>query len=272
MRYILKILLLSSTVFFAQPLLSNETIQTFDPYDGSGMEDKISDESRIFPPTRHIDITSGLIYTSRSGFEDKEMNESSYYSYISLAYKFTERISAGITVPYMFVRFEDHYRVVYENGPADIQTYASYNLPRSLPLFCTTTFTVQWPTGNYDRYLGTGEFSFGFSLGIYKYFSIVYAGINGSYFINNNPPDVDIPDTKMVGFTAGMNFNNNLSSDLTFDLYNTSLINRKEVIARQIKGSLVYSWNDLFSTSLTFTYEFYPTTAYIPGFALSFNF
>ena len=272
LKCIKKVYITLVMIIITLPAFSQEIHRTFDPYEDSGAGDKITNESLIFPTMKRVEISSGMIYTKRTGFEDKEMNESNYYSYLSLSYRFTESLAAGLSVPYIFVRFEDSYEISYNNGIGDIQSFISYSLPRSLPVFCSAAFTLQLPTGNYDKYLGVGEFSFGFSLNVYKYFSLFYVGASGSYFINNDPPGVDLPDTKMIGVTGGMNFSNNISLGLTFDLYNTTLISRKEVIARQVKASFGYTWHETVSANLTFTYEFYPTTAYIPGIALSYCF
>jgi len=233
LRYLMLIIIFLGVIAAAGKLYALESGSTFDPYDDLLPEGTTASESDYYG-NKKLSISTGLIHTSRSNFEDKEMKESNYYTYLSAAYAFSDFLYAGFSVPYLFVRYEDYYEIIYENGIADVQSFARFSLPEFSTVVSSITATVQWPTGTYERFLGTGEFSFGVTAAAHMFFGPVYAGLTGSYFYTMDPPEVDLPDTKTAGLCAGFIVNEWLAIEAGAEIYNTELITREQVYARQL--------------------------------------
>lgn len=120
----------------------------------------------------------------------------------------TDRFQAGVSVPYVYRRFEDRADGIDEtdSGISDGRLYAKYRVvaeTRFVPAVAVDGF-LKLPTGDEDEGLGNGETDVTVGLPVSKRFCAVSVHVNPEYtFTGGDTSDIGPPADNRVNLNAG---------------------------------------------------------------------
>lgn len=257
---------------FASDRAGADTYSTFDPFDVEEPSVILTELDAIRGSISRSTAFAGFSYTDRDDFIDDTASEETFLYYVGYQVRIVESLAVGVSVPYEDLEFKDDSGTYTEEGFSDIITYLAYTVPPVLKVDPSITAFVYWPSGDYEKGLGTGEFSYGASLDLTRAFGKFSAGLHGSYTFVEDPKGASLDDTALYGADVTYALNNKLAAQLSFEAFETELLNREEADAIQVGGKLFYFPTPELGVTIGYTQETEPTTAIIPNAAVYYHF
>ncbi|MDJ0765766.1 MAG: hypothetical protein QNJ97_22470 [Myxococcota bacterium] len=269
-------------------LETGQPLTTFDPY-GDGQVEVVQETAAVDDLVPMWTLVAGYTFTHRkdliavnpeNGSEYVIRNgiEQQHLWRFGVDFRPLSLLFVGASLPVMRSSFERYSTVLFEaTGLGDVATYVGTELPW-FPL--TLTAMLMWPTGDFEKGMGTGEFSGGLLADLRWQLGIVDTKLSGFYFLVKDPkprddPEVSVqklPNTYGASISAGIQVLPWLRTRVGFDWSYSTLITGHSV--HVFKPSVWITWRLISRLHAVTGYgiEVSPTQAHIPSIALISSF
>jgi hypothetical protein len=234
-------------------------LTTFDPYGGSDAP-AVSEKKAFRDLQPFLFLSSSYTFTYRTGFKGTGAHEENHAWNFGLTYSLRSFLFVGVSAPVLHVQFivpkeDSKYSSFEGTGFGDLATYVGAELPW-FPV--TITGMLMWPTGNREKWLGTGEYSGGLLADVRRTFRSVDIKVGGYYFLVGDPPGVSLPNTNGASVGVGVRAATRLNLGATAGWSYVTLITyeNEHVFNANIRARFtVAPW---LSASVVVTSEYYP--------------
>ncbi len=285
----------------ARIIEEGEVLTTFDPY-GDSEGELISESDALDDLIPKLMMSLSYGYTYRTGFDGHNIvwaTEQMHMWTAGVHYSPWPFLFVGAAVPTAVSKFDGVQRSLlieegqdgfdvdntepmprydWTGGFGDIVTYVGSELPW-IPL--TLTGLVMWPTGDIEKGMGTGEFSFGITADLSFRFGKVSTKLGGFYFYLRNPTvklvtessdgstttetDVvlNLPDSFGASVSASVPVSK-LRLGVGFKWSRRTLITWDTVHVLEPSARVIWPVTPWFATVLNTSVEVYPVFALVP--------
>ncbi len=248
---------------FAEPGEPGST--TFDPF-AEADDDVVSEVQALKKRSAKLFLSARYGFTHRTGFPSATGTESTHIWTLGVDYRPFEALFAGVRVPIMKEQYrEGDDLLLDEAGLSDLATYVGVQLPW-FPL--SLMGMLLWPTGSYEKGLGTGEFSGGLIADLSWTLGVVDMALGGYYLLIRDPEDVELPDSYGASFDAGVRLRKWLRLQAGFAWSFVTLITLDDVHQLAANTRLTWRLAPRFSLVTGVEVEFHPVTAVAPSLGL----